>query len=176
MRTSIVIATHNEGPLLEKTIASVRETTSMSETEIVVLDDGSTDGSAAAVAARDARIRFQRYEQRVGVARAKHDAALMASGEVLVFLDGHCKPETGAIDRLVEDVLLTLGDAIFTPRVCPLDTATWENKPEESGHGYVMRLDMMKTRWRDLEQMQLVTLDTGREVYETPNLQGCVRR
>ena len=40
-----------------------------------------------------------------------------ARGDVLVFLDGHCKPESGAIERLVADVEQLAGQAIVIPSI-----------------------------------------------------------
>ncbi len=44
MRTSVVIASHNEGDLLWRTVWSCVETTRELDCEIVVADDASTDG------------------------------------------------------------------------------------------------------------------------------------
>ena len=45
MRASIVIAAHNEGDLLWRTVRSCIESTAGFGYEIVVADDASTDGS-----------------------------------------------------------------------------------------------------------------------------------
>ena len=49
MRSTIVIAAHNEGTLLGKTVDSVKQTLGSLEAEIVVVDDASTDGSVQEV-------------------------------------------------------------------------------------------------------------------------------
>ena len=45
MRTSIIVAAHNEGTLLAQTLQSIYETIGDLECEIIVIDDGSTDQS-----------------------------------------------------------------------------------------------------------------------------------
>lgn len=172
MRTSIVIATHNEGENLAKTVHTVCEQINPGSCEVVVVDDASTDNSLAAV--KDfPQVRIDRFPQRVGVARAKHQAAQLASGEILIFLDGHCKPEPGALDRIVEDVELADGQAVITPRICSLNVDNWQIDYQQTGHGYCTRLDSMQCHWLDPQQMVPRRLGRERELFESPNLQGC---
>ncbi|UCE47489.1 MAG: glycosyltransferase, partial [Phycisphaerales bacterium] len=91
-RVSIVIPSHNEGENLVDTIRSVLENTAYPDFEVVVVDDGSTDGSGdrlSNVFGNDNRIGMIRAEG-VGVANARNLGATYASGKILVFLDGHC--------------------------------------------------------------------------------------
>lgn len=175
MRTTIIIPAHNEGEALAKTVASVRETMDIDgqTAEIVISDDATSDGSVDAV--RDEPgVRIERFAERAGVSRTKHQGARMAAGDVLIFLDGHCKPEPGALLRMVEDVEATGGDALVTPRICSLDEAKWLTELDQPGHGYVARLERMINEWVELEDMQTRTIAGDRVVYESPNLQGCV--
>jgi len=64
MRASIVIAAHNEGEALWKTIRSCVETCSGLDHEIVVADDASTDDSVAEAERRFPSIRVVRQEGR----------------------------------------------------------------------------------------------------------------
>ena len=61
-RVSIIIPTHNRERYLSESIASVLSQT-LRELELIVVDDGSTDSTAAVVAANgDDRVRyFPRY-------------------------------------------------------------------------------------------------------------------
>jgi glycosyltransferase involved in cell wall biosynthesis len=92
MRASIIIASHNEGDLLAKTVSSCIETCSDLDCEIVVADDASTDGSVEAVVAAFPQVRLCRNDHRQGVSPTKALGARNANGNVLVFLDGHTKP------------------------------------------------------------------------------------
>ena len=56
-RFSIVIPTLNEGDLLRMTVDSIRDSTRYPDWEILILDDGSTDGSTAAYRNGNGRIR-----------------------------------------------------------------------------------------------------------------------
>ncbi len=174
MRATIVIAAHNEGDLLGKTIHSVKQTAAALDTEIVVVDDASTDGSVAQAQRDHPDVRVESFPQRAGVSRTKDRGARVAQGEVLIFLDGHCNPEPGALTRLVEDVELASGEAVFMPRICALDPETWQNNTRQVGHGYQVRLDTLEVTWQDLERLRPAQLPDGRAVYETPTFIGCV--
>lgn len=86
MRVSVVIPLYNKVGLVGQTIGSVLAQTSQ-EFEIVVVDDGSTDQSAAVVRSfDDPRIRL--LEQRNAGAAAARNAGIKASrGEWIAFLD-----------------------------------------------------------------------------------------
>jgi GT2 family glycosyltransferase len=87
---------------------------------------------------------------------------------VIVFLDGHCKPERGAIARLVKDVEERAGNAIFIPRIPALDCAAWKNSKLQVGHGFGFTLEDFACDWMPRERMWL----RGR-FYESPSLVGC---
>ena len=76
----VMFTAYNEGEELQRTLESVRSGTRQAH-EIVVVDDGSTDGSCDAVASESVRV--IRHERRVGVAASRNDACATARGEVL---------------------------------------------------------------------------------------------
>jgi glycosyltransferase involved in cell wall biosynthesis len=83
---SVVIPVHNRAQLLVKAVQSVLAQ-SISSYEVVVVDDGSTDDVAAALAIfRDARLKLVRQENR-GASSARNTGIDMASGKYVAFLD-----------------------------------------------------------------------------------------
>jgi glycosyltransferase involved in cell wall biosynthesis len=104
MRFSVVIASLNEADRLWKTVRSVRETTRRRDYEIVVTDDASTDGCLDQLRQRYDDVRIVGHRKRKGCSPTKDLGARSSTGDVIVFLDGHCKPERGAIETLVEAV------------------------------------------------------------------------
>jgi glycosyltransferase involved in cell wall biosynthesis len=82
---SAIVAAYNEERHLGECLASLRAQT-YAPLEIVVVDDGSTDGTAA-VAAGVPGVRLLRRAHG-GKARAVNAAAETTGGEVLLFLDG----------------------------------------------------------------------------------------
>lgn len=90
-RTSIIMPFLNPGPFISEAIASVQAQTS-ADWELLLVDDGSTDGSsdlAAAAVAADPRIRLvprpPRY--RGGAAAARNLALAEVRGSFVCFLD-----------------------------------------------------------------------------------------
>ena len=86
---SVIIPAHNEAATLGHTLQSVLEQ-SHPHLEVLVVDDGSTDGTAR-VARRwqqqDPRVQVFRNEQRTGKASAQNLALHFARGEFVVVLD-----------------------------------------------------------------------------------------
>ena len=82
---SVVIPNYNYANYLREALDSVLAQ-SYSDIEIVVVDDGSTDGSKDVIAAYDDRINaiFQKNE---GVSAARNNGVLAGSGEFIAFLD-----------------------------------------------------------------------------------------
>jgi glycosyltransferase involved in cell wall biosynthesis len=96
---SVVIPTLNEGSMLPMTTHSILSHTRWPSFEIVIVDDGSSDGST------EHYLRYPSPRARLvrggglGVARARNLGARHARGEYLVFLDAHCLVEPRWLDR-----------------------------------------------------------------------------
>jgi glycosyltransferase involved in cell wall biosynthesis len=113
---SVVITVHNEGDELRRTIESVRQNT-LGDCEIIVVDDGSTDGCCENADLEG--VRLIRHEARVGVACSRHEASGVAKGTALAFLDGHQRVERGALEECAE--LALERNAIVWPDVSGLE-------------------------------------------------------
>lgn len=172
MRASIIIASHQEGDRLWRTVASCVETTVGLDREVIVADDASCDGSVEEATQRFPQIRMVRHEERQGASPTKALGARHARGEILVFLDGHSKPEVGSIARLVQDVEQLSGQAIVTPAVAALDVPRWRNVQSQSGHGLFLDLEDFHSGWLPLGELRGVW-KAPRMYYETPALPGC---
>lgn len=85
MRVSVVIPLYNARDVIRHTIASVLAQT-WKDYEIVVVDDGSTDGSGEVVRGIGGHIRYVRQEN-AGVARARNRGIAESTGAAIALLD-----------------------------------------------------------------------------------------
>lgn len=110
MRLSVIIPVYNEAGQLAETIrsatAAVLETTSLREAEIVVADDGSTDGSgdAALAAATDIPVRVAKLPTNKGKFFARAAALEAAQGEHVLLVDTGVTVVSGGL-RYIEGEL-----------------------------------------------------------------------
>ncbi|HZR79406.1 MAG TPA: polysaccharide deacetylase family protein [Chthoniobacterales bacterium] len=101
---SIVMAAYNEGKVIAATLNSLLATDYQGELEVIVVDDGSSDGTAAEVeriAAGDGRIRLLRQQNR-GKARALQRALSEARYGLVVFLDADTHFQRDTLRLLLE--------------------------------------------------------------------------
>ncbi|MDD2553243.1 MAG: glycosyltransferase [Desulfotomaculaceae bacterium] len=103
-KVSIIIAACNEGDNLIDTVDCILTNTTGVNFEVVVVDDGSTDGSGDHVAAcfkQEHRVVLIRTAGS-GVAGGRNLGAQAAAGEIFVFLDGHTYTPPGWLEALTE--------------------------------------------------------------------------
>lgn len=167
-QVSIILAAHNEGELLWKTVDYCQRACTDLDYEVLVADDASEDASIRQLRDRFPEVAVHRLPERYGVSTTKDYGAQCAVGDVLVFLDAHCKPEPNAIARLVDDVWECDGEAIITPTIGCLDPLTWTNDVTVPGQGYIADLENFTSGWMPIARMR----PHGR-FYESPNLIGC---
>ena len=96
---SVIITSYNEGEELHRTVRSVIENT-RHLAEVIIVDDGSTDGSCDAFS--DNRVRVIRHARRVGVAASRDEGSRAARGDVLCYLDGHQRLSSNCLDRCAQ--------------------------------------------------------------------------
>ena len=84
-RASVVVPTYNSGRLVAEAVASILAQTVV-PSEIIVVDDGSTDDTRVCLAPYAERIRYVRQENQ-GVSAARNRGIETARGEFVAFLD-----------------------------------------------------------------------------------------
>jgi len=97
VRASVIIPAYNAAATLAECLEACQRQTHP-DFEIIVADDGSTDTTPEI--AQRLGVRYVRQENR-GPAAARNMGARRASGEVLVFTDSDCVPETDWLEKLL---------------------------------------------------------------------------
>jgi glycosyltransferase involved in cell wall biosynthesis len=85
-RVSVIIPTYNRAGLVPQAVASVLAQ-SYRDFELLVVDDGSRDGTAQALAPFRGEIKVLRHPRRRGVSAARNQGIAAARGQWLAFLD-----------------------------------------------------------------------------------------
>jgi glycosyltransferase involved in cell wall biosynthesis len=103
-RVSVVIPVRNEVATIAEIVTLVRsQATPAMELEVLVVDDGSSDGTGPAAEAAGARIlRLETGPSGGNPAAARNHAARKARGDHLVFLDADCIPTFGWLAKLLQ--------------------------------------------------------------------------
>lgn len=108
MDLSLIISTRNRAESLQRTLQAIEQIQTQADWELVVVDNGSTDDTAAVLDSFKNSSRLNVLvvqEPTPGLANARNAGVRAASGEVLVFTDDDCLPTINFIDatKLVFD-------------------------------------------------------------------------
>ncbi|HZA27592.1 MAG TPA: glycosyltransferase family 2 protein [Actinomycetota bacterium] len=111
---TVVMPVHNERATLREAVGRFQKTKLPLPAELVVVDDGSTDGSLYAVAdlAEPDRVRLIRRPGNRGKGAAIRAGIEAARGDVLTILDADLEYDPADMGRLLEPILT--GDATVT--------------------------------------------------------------
>lgn len=111
---SVCIANFNGLDLINACIASVKSQDCGFPIEIIVHDDASTDGSAAAIAANHPDVRLIESRQNAGFCVANNRMAAAARGEYLLLLNNDAALMPGALAALMQEAVRLQRPAILT--------------------------------------------------------------
>jgi glycosyltransferase involved in cell wall biosynthesis len=105
MKVSVIIPALNAAAFIGGAVRSALAQ-SLSDLEVIVVDDGSTDETAAIVEslmAGDARVRLLRHEAPRGVSAARNAALRVATGDWIALLDADDEFAPSRLERLVAE-------------------------------------------------------------------------
>ncbi|MCS6911591.1 MAG: glycosyltransferase family 2 protein, partial [Anaerolineales bacterium] len=100
MNFSVVIPTYNRQATLRRCLTALLAQTYPAH-EIIVVDDGSTDGTAEMMTRDFPIVRFFR-QKNAGPASARNRGIREASGDVIAFTDDDCLPPADWLERLAD--------------------------------------------------------------------------
>src|SRR6516225_2006979 len=113
---SIVVVSFNARADLERCLESLHATPPVHPHEVVLVDNHSTDDSAAA-ARRRADVRVIENDSNVGFAAANNIGIRASRGDLLLLLNSDTIVPPGALDRLVAELTADETLAIAGPRL-----------------------------------------------------------
>ncbi|MCX7097332.1 MAG: glycosyltransferase [Methylococcales bacterium] len=99
MDISVVIPSYNRCDLLRRAIQSVFAQTRL-PSEVVVIDDGSTDGTRAMIQTEFPQVHYY-YQENQGVSSARNAGVLKTTGDWLAFLDSDDEWLPGKLDSQI---------------------------------------------------------------------------
>lgn len=136
---SLVISTYQEGHALLATLESVLAA-DVVPAEIIVVDDGSTDGSCDGLPTHVAGMVRLLRQPHAGIAPARNRGADEATQPVVAFLDAHCAVEPGWLPPLAQ-ALASAPEAVAGGAVRD------ERDPRFTGVGARIVNPLLEYRW-----------------------------
>lgn len=117
MELSVIIPVYNDKPTVGEIIRRVREA-EPHDKEIVIVDDGSTDGSRDVLKGiKDERIKVMFHEKNIGKGGAVRTGFAQARGDIIVIQDSDLEYDPREIPMLIKPIKEGMADAVFGTRL-----------------------------------------------------------
>ena len=117
MKLSILMPVYNEAPFIANAVKQALDVAYPCEIELVVVDDGSRDGTAQILEAiDDPRVSLHVHPRNRGKGAAIQTAAARATGDSMVILDADLEYDPQDIPRLLEPVLDGRASVVYGSR------------------------------------------------------------
>lgn len=133
---SVVIPVHNAASTIADVVAGLLSTTRVA-VEVVLVDDGSSDGSDAIMddlAGQHERVTALHLERNVGAGRARNHGFKLVEGRYTLFFDADDIPHVDAIDAIVPQLDVTGADVAFG--------TYWYQRGEHAPHSRMNDFDL----------------------------------
>ena len=128
---SVIIGTHNDWVPLDNCLASLAQQTDGPSFEVIVVDDGSSEGAPESLRRWGSSYPLTFVRQaHAGVAAARNRGIHMSRGSVLVFADSDCRFQSGCLAKLSSIIIDSPQHSCFQLRLVG-DPSTFVGKTEE---------------------------------------------
>lgn len=98
---SIIIVSWNTSDYLERCLAAIPRAAAGLTIEVIVVDNGSTDGTQAMLAEKFPRVRVIQNPENLGFGRANNIGARASQGRTILFLNSDCELQASALKAMV---------------------------------------------------------------------------
>ena len=139
---SILIVSFNTAPELVACLESIERGTAAVPHEIIVVDNGSSDGSVEAVRSRFPAVRVLANQENLGFPKANNQALPLVQGEYVFFLNPDSELEPGTLEPMVAALAEFPERSAVGPRV--------RKRQEFYSRNCARRLPTLWTEWCDL--------------------------
>jgi len=99
---SVIIVNYNGGELFDRCMASLYSHPPCSSMEVIVLDNGSTDGSTERIEQNFTKVIMVRLSANIGLAKAFNEGIRRSSGRYIMSLDNDTELLDGSLDALIK--------------------------------------------------------------------------
>ena len=141
----MIVVTLNEGENLRRTVENLQASVPPGG-EIIVVDDGSTDGSTDFLQGNHSSVRLLRPGHE-NLSKARNSGAREANGDVLVFSDAHIAASPGWWQPIV--------DLLANPEIGSVGPAlSMMGRPDCVGYGQVLAGPDLEIDWLDFRQTE----------------------
>jgi glycosyltransferase involved in cell wall biosynthesis len=124
LRLSVLMPVHNEKATIEAAVTDVLEMKLGYPFELIIVDDGSTDGTTSILACiDDPRVLVYRHPTNLGKGAAVLSAAALAGGTHLVIFDADREYRAADLVRLFQPVVDETAQVVFGVRMLGMNTA-----------------------------------------------------
>lgn len=142
---SIIILTCNQRDLTLRCLSSLRPVMS-DACELIVVDNGSTDGTVQAIQTRYPSIRIIRHEANIGVAAGRNSGLRVARGRYLMILDNDTIVTPEAIHGLLDYLKTHVDVGLVAPLLRSPDGQIQQSYKQFPGIGVKIRNVMLNKR------------------------------
>jgi glycosyltransferase involved in cell wall biosynthesis len=156
---SVVVPVFNESRTISTLMAKVQEALLRTPYEIIVVDDGSADGTADFLRGlTDTRVRVLSHAANRGKGAALRTAFQQARGEVVVIQDADLEYDPKDIPALIQPIVAGHADVVFGSRF---------DGPSRRAHLYWHRLANSWLTWfsNRLNNLELSDMETGYKAF-----------
>jgi len=148
MKLSIVILTWNSEKHVENCLDSIMNSVDLSDAEIIIVDNGSTDKTIDIISKQFPFVYLIRNAKNRGVAPARNQGIRAASGEFILILDIDTRVHDKAINILLEHLETHPDIGLCGPRLC-FEDGTMQNSFRRFPLVHTKILRRINTKWAE---------------------------